>query len=168
MKFSCLTTERLRESRSRMKFGKKHHTVTSKPRVLSCFVGSVCPWASVSRLKATFLSLEMRLFFIARPRDLSEWHQSSLLRGCRRKILKKWKLLKRGLVPSFSLINFRTEMRILAYIYTNTFNFVREYKRYYGLSPHCSDIYPLYWSFTAIAYVKYEHDCTFLLTYWAS
>lgn len=58
-----------------MRFGTKNHTVTSKPGVLSCFVGSVCPWTLVSvsiRVKATFLSVEMRLFCIARPRDLRE------------------------------------------------------------------------------------------------
>ena len=76
MKFSGLTTENLKEFRSRMRFGTKIHTRHFKGRSL-CFVGSVCPWPSVSvsiRVKATFLSVEMRLFCIARPRD---WREES-------------------------------------------------------------------------------------------
>ena len=91
MKFSGLTTKKLKEFRSRMRFGTKNHTVTSKPGVLNSFVGSVCPWPSVSvsiRVKATFLSVEMRLFYIARPRDLREESEAHFRGDYKRKLLK--------------------------------------------------------------------------------
>lgn len=137
MTFSGLTTEKLKEFRSRMRFATKNHTVTSKPGVLNSFVGGVCPWPSVSvsiRVKATFLSVEMRLFCIARPRDLREESEAHF-RGIVKEKFQKMKISTVWSCLSYSLIDFRTEIRILGYIYRTTFNFVREYKLLKRLHP---------------------------------
>ena len=76
----------------------------------------------------------MRLFYIARPRDLREESEAHF-RGIVKEKFQKMKISTVWSCLSYSLIDFRTEIRILGYIYKTTFNFVREYKLLKRLHP---------------------------------